>query len=79
MTRPTPRVAFACAEFSRSSDGTYVAEASDLGWPPGQHAHSISLDAEVLVYVSTDKTSDGEDVAGWRYASNRRRALVIND
>lgn len=80
MARGTPRVVFSGADFTFvPKTRTWVVEASELGWPVGQRAHSISLDGEVLSFVSTDKTADGEDVAGWRYASHRTRALVIND
>jgi hypothetical protein len=57
---------------------TLTFEASALGWPPRVRFEAIELEGETFVYVSTDYTPSG-DLAGWRYASDRREILVIND
>lgn len=79
------------SQFIKTSDGTYVAEISELQ-PPGSGSylgripsvlHVEGLDGVPGVrsfgIVGTDR--NGEDTAGWRYLEQGKTAklLVIND
>ena len=69
---------------------TYVAEASELGIPPGVMRQQVQLDGYDFMYVNTDMDASGEDIVGWRFkptmATVQRNpsmagtgVLIIND
>jgi hypothetical protein len=70
--------------FIRSSDGTLVAEASDLGLrnvPNVLHVEGLEGVPGVRSFGLVGTDESGGDVAGWRYLEQGKsvRMLVIND
>jgi hypothetical protein len=76
-------------QFTLTSEGWYVAEASDLGicaveFPPDEVVVRAASGAEHhFTYSHVEMDASGEDVAGWRYRSEARNIiaglLIIND
>lgn len=69
-------------QFTRT-DNTFVAEASELGWPPGRFERFFILrigDAEASFELREPLIVNGE-TGGWMYSSlcGRFKATVFND
>ena len=68
----------------------YVAEASELGIPPGMMSQHVILGGMDFMYYSTDLDASGEDITGWRFKPTMStvqksptfagwQVLIIND
>jgi hypothetical protein len=69
---------FLAQRFTRSHDGAFVAEASDLGFRAGDPMpDAISVvGAGRFYYLRTNRDSDG-DVQSWVYSSHALQSVVI--
>jgi hypothetical protein len=72
---------FKLSDFSRSGNGTLVAEASTIGF---SFTERITIDGRKFIFRGTDTDASGEDVAGWRFTELTGKdfgenALIIND